>query len=116
MLWLCGPAVKTQPSHGCYWGSIPHRVTKKEKTHILRLFLFLVFFVSQGGYCPLSAHFKERRLSSSFILICLKKDEKVKNHRFSAPTRRTLFPDLPTIAARQYHSRSRNQKRGSKIR
>ena len=28
MLWLCGPAVKTQPSHGCYWGSIPHRVTK----------------------------------------------------------------------------------------
>ena len=27
MLWLCGPAVKTQPSHGCYWGSIPHRVT-----------------------------------------------------------------------------------------
>ena len=27
MLRLCGPAVKTQPSHGCYWGSIPHRVT-----------------------------------------------------------------------------------------
>ena len=48
MLWLCGPAVKTQPSHGCYWGSIPHRVTNT----CLPPFSGGKFYISEGILTP----------------------------------------------------------------
>ena len=52
MLWLCGPAVKTQPSHGCYWGSIPHRVTNI----CLPPFSGGKFYISEGILTQTSAH------------------------------------------------------------
>ena len=69
MLRLCGPAVKTQPSHGCYWGSIPHRVTKPWIRAHLASFFHVSDFVTYNEYAPRLSHLKVPNLQP-FFKVC----------------------------------------------